>query len=106
MVPAQWLHLLNSSHNQRKLEQGPKLRAIVNSGRKPEEMEQELYQTIRSRFPTVEEVRRWRSWAGRGEPVRTKSREDGWTSPGLDQQHRVLLPPLTAINRIIERASL
>ena len=27
-MPAQWLHLLNSSHIQRKLEQGPKLKAI------------------------------------------------------------------------------
>ena len=34
-VPAQWLHLLNSSHIQRKLEQGPKLKAIFDSGRKP-----------------------------------------------------------------------
>ena len=34
-VPAQWLHLLNSSHIQRKLEQGPKLKAIFESGRKP-----------------------------------------------------------------------
>ena len=35
-VPAQWLHLLNSSHIQRKLEQGPKLKAIFDSGRKPQ----------------------------------------------------------------------
>ena len=34
-VPAQWLHMLNSSHIQRKLEQGPKLKAIFDSGRKP-----------------------------------------------------------------------
>ena len=34
-VPAQWLHMLNSSHIQRKLDQGPKLKAIFESGRKP-----------------------------------------------------------------------
>lgn len=55
-VPAQWLHMLNSSHIQRKLEQGTKLNAIINSGRKPQEIVEELYLTILSRFPTAEEV--------------------------------------------------
>jgi hypothetical protein len=56
-MPAQWLHLLNSSHIQRKLEQGPKLKALLESGRKPPEMIEELYLTILSRFPTPEEVK-------------------------------------------------
>ena len=51
-VPAQWLHMLNSSHIQRKLEQGPKLKAIFESGRKPQEIVEELYLTILSRLPT------------------------------------------------------
>ena len=55
-VPAQWLHMLNSSHIQRKLEQGPKLKAIFESGRKPGEIIEELYLTILSRFPTADEV--------------------------------------------------
>jgi hypothetical protein len=55
-VPAQWLHLLNSSHIQRKLEQGPKLRAIFESGRRPAEIMQELYLTILSRFPTRDDI--------------------------------------------------
>lgn len=55
-VPAQWLHLLNSSHIQRKLEQGPKLKAIFDSGRKRPEITEELYLTILSRFPTPDEV--------------------------------------------------
>ena len=42
VVPAQSLHLLNSSHIQRKLEQGPKLRALFDSGRKPNEIVEEL----------------------------------------------------------------
>jgi hypothetical protein len=56
-VPAQWLHMLNSSHIQRKLEQGPKLKAIFDSGRKPDEIVEELYLTILSRQPTAEEMR-------------------------------------------------
>jgi hypothetical protein len=55
-VPAQWLHMLNSSHIQRKLDQGPKLKAIFESGRKPEEIVEELYLTILSRRPTSREV--------------------------------------------------
>src|SRR6185369_2139572 len=51
-VPAQWLHLLNSSHIQRKLEKGPKLSALSDSGRKSSEIIEELYLTILSRFPT------------------------------------------------------
>ncbi len=56
-VPAQWLHLLNSSHIQRKLEQGPTLRKIFESGRKPEETAEELYLAILARFPTGDEMR-------------------------------------------------
>jgi hypothetical protein len=56
-VPAQALHLLNSSHIQKKLEQGPKLKAILDSGRKPPEIIDELYLTILSRFPTPDEVK-------------------------------------------------
>jgi hypothetical protein len=56
-VPAQWLHLLNSSHIQRKLEQGTALRKILEAGRKPEETAEELYLSILSRFPTDEELR-------------------------------------------------
>ena len=57
-VAAQWLHLLNSSHIQRKLEQGPKLKAIFDSGRAPAAIVEELYLTILSRFPTPEEVKK------------------------------------------------
>ena len=55
-VPAQWLHLLNSSHIQRKLETGPKIKALLDSGRKPEEILKELYLAILSRWPTPEEL--------------------------------------------------
>ena len=56
-VPAQWLHMLNSSHIRNKLEQGPKIRALLASGRKPGEIVKELYLTILSRPPTPEELK-------------------------------------------------
>ena len=56
-VPAQWLHMLNSSHIQRKLAQGPKIKAIFESGHKPREIVEELYLTVLSRPPTAEELK-------------------------------------------------
>jgi hypothetical protein len=55
-IPAQALYLLNSSQIQRKIDQGPKLKALFESGRKQEDIIEELYLTILSRFPTPEEV--------------------------------------------------
>jgi hypothetical protein len=55
-VAAQWLHLLNSSHIQRKLERGPALQAVIDSGKSRTEIITELYLTILSRFPTQEEL--------------------------------------------------
>jgi len=55
-MPSQRMHLLNSSHIQRKLESGPVLRQILNPMRKQQEIIEELYLTILSRFPTSEEV--------------------------------------------------
>ncbi len=55
-VPAQWLYLLNSSQIQNKLDRGPKLKVVFESGRKPEEIVEELYLTILSRKPTPAEV--------------------------------------------------
>jgi hypothetical protein len=55
-VPAQWLHLLNSSHIQRKLEQSANLKALLEPSRKPAEIVEELYLTILSRLPTPEET--------------------------------------------------
>ncbi len=55
-TPAQWLHMLNSSHIQQKIAQGPKLKVMLAPGRKPEEILDELYLTILSRPPTAEEL--------------------------------------------------
>jgi hypothetical protein len=54
---AQRLHLLNSSHIQRKIEQSSKLRALMQSRVKPREVATGLYLTILSRFPTDEELK-------------------------------------------------
>jgi hypothetical protein len=53
----QRLHLLNSSHIQRKIEQGPRLRALAQSRGNPRETVTGLYLTILSRFPTEEELK-------------------------------------------------
>ncbi len=72
-VSAQWLHMLNSSHIQRKLEQGSKLRAIVDTKRRQPEIIEDLYLTILSRFPTEEELKTAQAY-GRGGGQ--KGRED------------------------------
>jgi hypothetical protein len=76
VVPAQWLHLLNSSHIQRKLEQGPKLRALFDSGRKPAEIGDELYLTVLSRNPTAGELKTLEEYGRPGRNGRVKTRED------------------------------
>jgi len=53
----QRLHLLNSSHIQRKLEQSQKLRALVQSKGTQREIITRLYLIILSRFPTDEELK-------------------------------------------------
>jgi hypothetical protein len=80
-VPAQWLHMLNSSHIQQKLDRGPKLKAIFESGGKPDEIVEALYLTILSRPPTADEISRIRSY-GTPTPVANpgkggKSRKEG-----------------------------
>jgi len=53
---SQRLHLLNSSHIQRKLEQGGKIQALFRqAGKRPRELVDTLYLTLLSRYPTSEE---------------------------------------------------
>ncbi|MHB1033575.1 MAG: DUF1553 domain-containing protein [Pirellulales bacterium] len=52
LASSQWLYLLNSGAIQSKLQSGPRLRAIVSSGAKTNEIAERLYLTILSRFPT------------------------------------------------------
>jgi hypothetical protein len=55
-LPAQSLFLLNSTNVQRKIDQGPKLKDLFASGRKTNEILDELYLSILSRFPTPQEA--------------------------------------------------
>jgi hypothetical protein len=54
---AQRLYLLNSGDVQRKLQQGPKLQAILQRQGGPSDVVNELYLTILSRYPTDDERR-------------------------------------------------
>ncbi len=56
-MPAQWLETLNSSHIQRKLEDGPKLKAIFAADRRSADVIADLYLTILSRPPLAVEKR-------------------------------------------------
>ncbi len=56
-TPSQRLHLLNSSHIQRKIEQGWKIQALLRSKVSPREMVVAVYLTVLSRFPTAEELK-------------------------------------------------
>ena len=77
VMPAQCLHLLNSSHIQRKLEQSAKLKAIIDPARKQPEVVEELYLTILSRLPTPDELKGLEEYGRPGRSaVRAKSRED------------------------------
>ena len=53
----QTLHLLNSSHVHRKIEQGSKMQALLRSKDSPEKKTATLYLTILSRYPTDAELK-------------------------------------------------
>jgi hypothetical protein len=50
LASPQWLHMLNSATLQSKLQNGPKLMAMLSAGGKPNEVAERLYLTILSRF--------------------------------------------------------
>jgi hypothetical protein len=76
-VPAQWLLLLNSSLIQRKLEQGPGIRAILAlKGRN--RVVEELYLTILSRRPTVEELQTCAAYARSAGSAREPAIDLAW----------------------------
>ena len=57
LTSAQRLHLLNSTHVQRKLEQGPRLQPLFRARGDAKNAVTELYLTILSRFPTDDELK-------------------------------------------------
>jgi len=54
---AQWLHLLNSSHIQRKIEQSQKLQSLGGRKNNPRDIVTGYYLTILSRYPTPDELK-------------------------------------------------
>ena len=56
-TPEQRLHFLNSSHVQRKLRSGPKIREVIYSNRRQDQIARELYLMILSRYPTDAELK-------------------------------------------------
>jgi hypothetical protein len=47
--------MLNSSHVQGKIQQGPKLAAMMRDNRNPRDLVSQIYLTILSRYPTDDE---------------------------------------------------
>jgi len=74
-VPAQWLHMLNSSHIQRKLDQGPNMKLLFDPKLTEEEIVENLFLTILSRFPTEDEkknIQGFGTWITPKAPKRAK----------------------------------
>jgi hypothetical protein len=63
---AQQLHLLNSSHIRRKIEEGPKIRELLQSSRAPRDVVNDVYLTLLSRPATPEELEVLRDYAKSG----------------------------------------
>jgi hypothetical protein len=72
---AQRLHLLNSSHIQRKIEQSRQIRSLLRSESGLREIATTLYLTILSRYPTEEELKTVTAYSESGEVTR---REATW----------------------------
>ncbi len=65
VTAAQRLHLLNSSHIQKKIANSPKLRQLARQARRPVVLVSQLYLTILSRYPTAEELQTVADYARR-----------------------------------------
>jgi hypothetical protein len=66
-TPAQRLHLLNSSHIQKKIAQSEKLRQLIRTSRDPRESVTRIYLAVLSRLPTEEELKVLQAYAQSGE---------------------------------------
>lgn len=65
---AQRLHMLNSTHVLRKIQQGPRLIAMMRENKTPRELVTQLYLEILSRYPTEEEWKVMAAHAQSGAP--------------------------------------
>lgn len=66
LASTQWLHMLNSTAIQSKLQSGPKLAAVLAAGGKPSEIAERLYLTVLSRFPTEADLKVAEEYANSG----------------------------------------
>ena len=73
---AQRLYLLNSGDIQRKLQQGPKLQALLQRQGGPRELMNALYLTILSRYPTDDELQAITEYAQAGGANRRGAAQD------------------------------
>ncbi len=66
LASSQWLHMLNSTAIQNKLQSGPTLAAIASGGGKPDQIAEQLYLTVLSRFPTEGDIQAAKEYAASG----------------------------------------
>jgi hypothetical protein len=92
-LAAQWRHLLNSSHVQTKLESGTWMPTLTAGNRTLDEILDELYLTILSRFPTQTEK------ASIMEYLFLNFATEKTPAPGARQPMRGGLPPMSAKQR-------
>jgi hypothetical protein len=73
---AQQLHLINSSHIRRKLEQGPKMRALISGRDTPRDSAVKVYLAILSRYPTDQELKIWQDYQQKSSEGARRSQTD------------------------------
>ncbi len=76
LTSAQRLHLLNSTHIQKKIEQGGRLKAFFDQGGSSRQMISGLYLTVLSRFPTQSEVDAAMAYARSGDRMKREAAQD------------------------------
>ena len=81
-TPDQTLHMLNSSHIQRKLEQSPKFQALMKNATAPREVIGGLYLMILSRLPTAQELQAISAYAQVAAPVTSSAETPGKNGKG------------------------
>ncbi len=70
---AQRLHLLNSTHIQRKIERSQKLRELARSGSNPMETTANFYLTILSRLPNEMELQSFQTYLETGQVTKQQA---------------------------------
>jgi len=72
----QRLHLLNSSHVMKKIEQSRKLKRLLRRTKRPRQMANQLYLLVLSRFPTPAELKKIQAYVDSGAGSRGESGVD------------------------------